>query len=75
MKLVYCFKGKSKNLLNDLHKFQNVNNKNVNNVPYGTYSDFKNILENNGVDIIYCNNDIMVCSLNNKKFKVTITEL
>ena len=75
MKLVYCFKGKSKNLLNDLHDFQNVNNKNVNNVPCGTYNDFKNILENNGVDIIYYNNDIMVCSLNNKKFKVTITEL
>lgn len=74
MKLVYCFKGKSKNLLNDLHNFQNVN-KNVNNVPCGTYNDFKNILENNGVDIIYYNNDIMVCSLNNKKFKVTITEL
>lgn len=74
MKLVYCFKGKSKNLLNDLHDFQNVN-KNVNNVPCGTYNDFKNILENNGVDIIYYNNDIMVCSLNNKKFKVTITEL
>lgn len=74
MKLVYCFKGKSKNLLNDLHDFQNVN-KNVNNVPCGTHNDFKNILENNGVDIIYYNNDIMVCSLNNKKFKVTITEL
>lgn len=74
MKLVYCFKGKSKNLLNDLHNFQNVN-KNVNNVPCGTYNDFKNILENNGVNIIYYNNDIMVCSLNNKKFKVTITEL
>lgn len=75
MKLVYCFKGKSKNLLNNLHDFQNVNNKNVNNVPCGTYNDFKNILENNGVNIIYYNNDIMVCSLNNKKFKVTITEL
>lgn len=74
MKLVYCFKGKSKNLLNDLYEFQNVNNKNVNNVSCGTYNDFKNILENNGVDIIYYNNDIMVCSLNNKKFKVTITE-
>lgn len=74
MKLVYCFKGKSKNLLNDLHEFQNVN-KNVNNVPFGTYNDFKNILENNGVNIVYYNNDIMVCSLNNKKFKVTITEL
>lgn len=74
MKLVYCFKGKSKNLLNDLHDFQNVN-KNVNNVPCETYNDFKNILENNGVNIIYYNNDIMVCSLNNKKFKVTITEL
>lgn len=75
MKILYCFKGKSKNLLNDLHDFQNVNNKNVNNVPCGTYNDFKNILENNGVNIIYYNNDIMVCSLNNKKFKVTITEL
>lgn len=75
MKLVYCFKGKSKNLLNDLYNFQNVNNKNVNNVLCGTYNDFKNILENNGVDIIYNNNNIMVCSLNNKKFKVTITEL
>lgn len=74
MKLVYCFKGKSKNLLNDLHNFQNVN-KNVNNVPCGTYNDFKNILENNGVNIIYYNNDIMVCSLNNKKFKIIITEL
>lgn len=74
MKLVYCFKGKSKNLLNDLHDFQNVN-KNVNNVPCRTYNDFKNILENNGVNIIYYNNDIMVCSLNNKKIKVTITEL
>lgn len=74
MKLVYCFKGKSKNLLNDLHKFQNVN-KNVNNVPCGTYNDLKNILENNGVDIIYYNNDIMVCSLNNKKFKVTVAKL
>lgn len=72
--MIYCFKGKSKNLLNDLHDFQDVN-KNVNNVPCGTYNDFKNILENNGVDIIYYNNDIMVCSLNNKKFKVTITEL
>ena len=75
MKLVYCFKGKSKNLLNDLYEFQNVNSKNVNNVPCETYNDFKNILENNGVNIIYYNNDIMVCSLNNKKFKVTITEL
>lgn len=74
MKLVYCFKGKSKNLLNDLHDFQDVN-KNVNNVPCETFNNFKNILENNGVDIIYYNNDIMVCSLNNKKFKVTITEL
>lgn len=73
MKLVYCFKGKSKNLLNDLHDFQNGNN--VNNVPCGTFNDFKNILENNGVDIIYYNNDIMVCSLNNKKFKVIVTEL
>lgn len=74
MKMIYCFKGKSKNLLNDLHDFQDVN-KNVNNVPCETFNNFKNILENNGVDIIYYNNDIMVCSLNNKKFKVTITEL
>lgn len=74
MKMIYCFKGKSKNLLNDLHDFQNVNN-NVNNVPCETFNNFKNILENNGVDIIYYNNNIMVCSLNNKKFKVTITEL
>lgn len=74
MKMIYCFKGKSKNLLNDLYDFQNVN-ENVNNVPCGTFNNLKNILENNGVDIIYYNNDIMVCSLNNKKFKITITEL
>ena len=75
MKMIYCFKGKSKNLLNDLQNFNNQNFQNVNNVPCGTFNDFKNILENNGVDIIYYNNDIMICSLNNKKFKVTITEL
>lgn len=74
MKMIYCFKGKSKNLLNDLHDFQDVN-KNVNNVPCETFNNFKNILENNGVNIIYYNNDIMVCSLNNKKFKVAITKL
>ena len=72
--MIYCFKGKSKNLLNDLHDFQDVN-KNVNNVPCETFNNFKNILENNGVNIIYYNNDIMVCSLNNKKFKVAITKL
>ena len=74
MKMIYCFKGNSKNLLNDLHDFQDVN-KNVNNVPCETFNNFKNILENNGVNIIYYNNDIMVCSLNNKKFKVAITKL